>query len=43
MTATRGSVPGSERAKHGGQAVRDRHGSDFYARIGKKGGIVISR
>ncbi|MBA2287586.1 MAG: ISAs1 family transposase [Ktedonobacteraceae bacterium] len=41
MAATRGPIPGSEQAKHGGQTVRDRHGSDFYARIGKKGGQTV--
>lgn len=35
-----GSVKGSEKAKHGGQSVRDKYGSEFYARIGKIGGEV---
>ena len=28
----------AERGRRGGQAVREKYGSDYYARIGKKGG-----
>jgi general stress protein YciG len=37
----RGPQPGSEKAKHGGQAVREKYGPDFYSRIGKKGGEAV--
>ena len=33
----RGPAPGSQRAKHGGQAVRKKYGPEFYSRIGKMG------
>jgi general stress protein YciG len=28
-------------AKHGGQAVRDKYGLDFFAQIGKRGGQTV--
>ena len=31
----------SEPAKHGGQAVRDKYGLDFFAQIGKIGGQTV--
>jgi len=34
----RGPEPGSQKAKHGGQAVREKYGAEFYSKIGKKGG-----
>ena len=34
----RGPQPGSQKAKHGGQAVREKYGPEFYSKIGKKGG-----
>jgi general stress protein YciG len=37
----RGPQPGSEKAKHGGQAVREKYGPDFYSKIGKKGGEAV--
>ncbi|MGZ6376803.1 MAG: Em GEA1 (EM1) [Ktedonobacterales bacterium] len=37
-TSKRGPEPGSQKAKHGGQAVREKYGPEFYSRIGKKGG-----
>lgn len=43
MTSKRGPDAGSEKAKRGGQAVRDKYGSDFYSRIGKKGGETVKQ
>lgn len=37
-TSKRGPVPGSEHAKHGGQAVRAKYGADYFRQIGQKGG-----
>ncbi|MEO8972710.1 MAG: KGG domain-containing protein [Ktedonobacteraceae bacterium] len=38
----RGPEPGSQKAKHGGEAVRDKFkGTNFYSRIGKKGGETV--
>jgi general stress protein YciG len=37
----RGPEPGSQKAKHGGQAVREKYGAEFYARIGRKGGETV--
>ncbi len=37
----RGPEPGSEKARHGGQAVREKYGPEFYSRIGKKGGEAV--
>src|SRR5579859_1018782 len=37
----RGPEPGSQKAKHGGQAVREKYGPEFYSRIGKKGGEAV--
>ena len=37
----RGPEPGSRKAKHGGQAVREKYGPEFYSRIGKKGGETV--
>jgi len=34
----RGPEPGSQKAKRGGQAVREKYGPEFYSKIGKKGG-----
>ena len=34
-------APVSEPAKHGGQAVRDKYGLDFFAQIGKRGGQTV--
>ena len=34
----RGPEPGSQKAKRGGQAVREKYGAEFYSKIGKKGG-----
>ncbi len=31
----------SEPSKHGGQAVRDKYGLDFFAQIGKRGGQTV--
>ena len=36
-----GPRPGTENARRGGMAVRDKYGPDFYAAIGKKGGSVV--
>jgi len=40
-TSKRGPEPGSQKAKHGGQAVREKYGPEFYSRIGKKGGEAV--
>lgn len=40
-TSRRGPVPGSEKAKHGGQAVREQYGAGFYRQIGLKGGLRV--
>jgi general stress protein YciG len=37
----RGPEPGSQNARHGGQAVREKYGPEFYSRIGKKGGEAV--
>ncbi len=37
----RGPEPGSQKAKHGGQAVREKYGPEFYSKIGKKGGETV--
>src|SRR5438132_7359551 len=37
----RGPERGSQKAKHGGQAVREKYGPEFYSRIGKKGGEAV--
>lgn len=34
----RGPRPGSENARRGGMAVREKYGPDFFAKIGAKGG-----
>jgi general stress protein YciG len=34
----RGPITGTPQAKHGGDAVRERYGREYYQRIGKKGG-----
>ena len=43
MTTKRGHAAGTEQAKRGGNAVKAKYGSDFYARIGKKGGESVKR
>ncbi len=37
----RGPAPGSQKAKHGGQAVREKYGPEFYAKIGRMGGKKV--
>jgi general stress protein YciG len=37
----RGPEPGSQKAKHGGQAVREKYGPQFYSKIGKIGGDTV--
>lgn len=37
-SSKRGPVAGSERAKHGGQAVRAKYGANYFRQIGQKGG-----
>src|SRR6266581_407658 len=39
----RGPQPGSQKAKHGGQAVREKYGPEFYSKIGKMGGESTKR
>jgi hypothetical protein len=36
-----GPKPGTEAAKRGGTAARDKYGSAFYSRIGTKGGSTV--
>jgi general stress protein YciG len=36
-----GPTPGTEAAKHGGQAAAAKHGKEFYRQIGKKGGSRV--
>src|SRR5215467_7253838 len=40
-TIKRGRLPRSQKAKHGGQAVREKYGPEFYSKIGKKGGETV--
>ena len=37
----RGPRAGSENARRGGMAVREKYGSEFFARIGSKGGRTV--
>jgi uncharacterized protein len=37
----RGPRAGSENARRGGMAVREKYGSEFFARIGAKGGRTV--
>lgn len=37
----RGPEPGSQKAKHGGQTVREKYGPEFYSKIGKLGGKKV--
>jgi len=36
-----GPRPGTEAAKRGGAAARDKYGREFYSRIGSKGGSTV--
>ncbi len=36
-----GPRPGTEAAKRGGSAARDKYGRDFYSKIGSKGGSTV--
>jgi uncharacterized protein len=36
-----GPKPGTEAAKHGGQAAAAKHSKEFYRQIGKKGGSRV--
>lgn len=36
-----GPVPGTDAAKRGGTAAREKYGRDFYRRIGSKGGSTV--
>lgn len=38
----RGPHAGTERARRGGMAVREKYGAEFFARIGAKGGKSVS-
>ncbi len=38
----RGPKPGTLQAKHGGESVKAKYGTEFYAAIGKKGGAIVS-
>ncbi len=38
----RGPRPGTENARHGGLAVREKYGPEFFAKIGAKGGKSVS-
>ena len=33
--------PGTQQVRRGGQAVRAKYGSEFYSKIGKKGGDSV--
>ncbi|HEX4627480.1 MAG TPA: hypothetical protein VH137_01725 [Gemmatimonadales bacterium] len=37
----RGPRAGSENARRGGMAVREKYGADFFAKIGSKGGKTV--
>jgi uncharacterized protein len=37
----RGPQPGTPAARHGGMAVRDKYGLDYYSKIGSKGGKTV--
>ncbi len=37
----RGPRAGTENARRGGMAVREKYGADFFARIGSKGGKTV--
>jgi general stress protein YciG len=39
----RGPAPGTEQARHGGAAVREKYGAEFYSRIGKQGGTAVKQ
>jgi general stress protein YciG len=39
----RGPVPGTEQARHGGNAVSEKYGAEFYSRIGKQGGAAVKQ
>src|SRR5260370_40074698 len=41
VNSKRGPEPGSQKAKHGGQAVREKYGPEFYSKIGKMGGKKV--
>ncbi len=36
-----GPRPGTEAAKRGGSAARDKYGREFYSKIGSKGGSMV--
>lgn len=36
-----GPRPGTDAARRGGTAARDKYGKDFYSRIGAKGGSTV--
>jgi general stress protein YciG len=36
-----GPKPGTEAARRGGRAARDKYGPEFYSKIGKKGGTTV--
>lgn len=36
-----GPKPDSDKAKHGGQAVRDKYGVAYYRELGRKGGMSV--
>lgn len=37
----RGPVPGTDNARRGGLAVREKYGTDYYRAIGRKGGATV--
>jgi|SRR5215470_10829997 len=39
--ARRGPVPGTESARRGGEAVREKYGREFFQQIGRKGGSEV--
>jgi len=36
-----GPKPGTPQAKHGGESVKAKYGSDYYSQLGKKGGAAV--
>ncbi len=36
-----GPSPESDKAKHRGQAVREKYGRDYYRELGRKGGVSV--
>jgi len=37
-----GPIPGTPNARRSGEVVKGKYGTEYYSRLGKKGGIVTS-